>query len=65
MKLISMSLPLGAHCERHGSRWVGSPERLKPMGWLAITSLSLSPAAGMNQPSSGTPYADGKVISSS
>jgi hypothetical protein len=51
-----------AHTDRHGSSWVGIPDRLNPIGWLAMISLS-DPAAGMNQPSSGTPSRDGKVTS--
>src|SRR5580704_12072407 len=35
------------------------PDRLNPMGWLAMISLS-DPAAGMNQPSKGTPSRAGE-----
>jgi hypothetical protein len=39
------------------------PDRLNPMGWLAMINL-LELGAGMNQPSRGTPSSDGKVTSS-
>ena len=35
-----MSLPLEAQTDFHGCRCAGIPERLKPIGWLAMISLA-------------------------
>ena len=62
MKFTSKPLPLELHSDFQGSRWLGRPDLLKPMGWLQMISLR-EPAAGISQPSRGVPSAEGKLTS--
>jgi hypothetical protein len=57
-RFTSNPLPLAAQIACQGSRWAGTPDRLKEKGWLISFA---DPGAGMNQPSSGTPSRAGKV----